>query len=168
MEFLLRLQNSAFGIWVAESEQIWGYSGILTLHTLGMGLAVGTSWVVDLRVLGVARRVPLAALRNVARVFWVGLAINAATGVMLFVAAAADKGIQKIFYLKLSLILLALLADARIRRVVLGDRAALDRPVPSTVRFLATTSLVLWAAAIAAGRLMAYQPAVKAVGYITW
>lgn len=168
MEFLLRLQNSAFGIWVAESDQVWGYSGILTLHTLGMGLAVGTSWVVDLRVLGVARRVPFVALRNVARVFWIGLAINAATGVMLFVAAAADKGIQKIFYLKLSLILLALVADTRIRRVVLGDRAALEAAIPSTVKFLATASLVLWVAAITAGRLMAYQPAVKAVGYFNW
>ncbi len=168
MEFLLRLQNSAFGTWVAESQQIWGYSGILTLHTFGMGLAVGTSWVVDLRVLGVARRVPFAALKNVSRAFWVGLAINAATGVMLFVAAAADKGTQKIFFLKLSLILLALLTDVGIRHVVFSDRAALDRPIPSAIKFLATASVILWAAAITAGRLMAYERAVKAVGYVNW
>ena len=168
MEFLLRLQDSAFGTWVAESQQIWGYSGILTLHTLGMGLAVGTSWVIDLRVLGVARRVPLAALKGVSRTFWIGLAINTATGVMLFVAAAADKGTQKIFFLKLSLILLALLSDIRIRHVVFGGRATLDRPISPAVKFLATASVILWAAAITAGRLMAYRPVVNALGYINW
>ena len=168
MEFLLRLQDSAFGTWVAESQQIWGYSGILTFHTLGMGLAVGTSWVIDLRVLGVARGVPFAALKNVSRTFWIGLAINTATGVMLFIAAAADKGTQKIFFLKLSLILLALLSDIRIRHVVFGDRATVGRPISARVKFLATASVILWAAAITAGRLMAYRPVVNALGYISW
>ncbi len=87
---------------------------------------------------------------------------------MLFVAAAEEKGTQKIFFLKLTLILLALLTDTWIRRVVFRERAALDAAVPSTVKFLATISVILWAAAITAGRLMAYRPVVNAVGYINW
>jgi hypothetical protein len=168
MEFLSRLQNSAFGTWVAESQQVWGYAGILTLHTFGMGLAVGTSWVIDLRVLGVARRVPFAALESVSRAFWIGLAVNAATGVMLFMASAEDKGTQVIFFVKLGLILLALTADTRIRAAVFGGRAARETPTSQGVRLLASASIVLWTAAITAGRLMAYRPAVNLLGYISW
>jgi hypothetical protein len=87
---------------------------------------------------------------------WIGFVINAASGVALFAAAAADTGIKPVFYIKLSLILLALLTARRIRRVVFGNQAAPDSPVPPQARILAATSLVLWTGAIVASRLMAY------------
>jgi hypothetical protein len=156
MELLESLQNSAFGIWVASAPTIWAYPTILTLHAVGMGMAVGASAVLDLRLLGAAPRVPLQELKSVFLAMWIGFAINAVSGVALFVAAAAETGMKPVFYIKLSLILLALLTAGRIRRVVFEDRAAPDAPIPQQARILAATSLVLWTGAIVAGRLMAY------------
>jgi hypothetical protein len=116
MHLLEWLENSALGMWVAASDSLWGYPTILTLHTFGMGILVGASAVVDLRLLGVGRDVPLAVLRNVSLPVWIGFTVNAATGTLLFVSAATQKGTQKLFAVKLTLILLALLADRRIRR----------------------------------------------------
>ncbi len=156
MEFLESLQNSAFGMWVAAAPTIWAYPTILMLHAVGMGMAVGANAVLDLRLLGAAPRLPLAELKSVFRPMWIGFAINAASGVALFVAAATETGIKPVFYLKLGLILLALLTASRIRRVVFGDQAKPDAPIPQQVKILAATSLVLWTGAIVTGRLMAY------------
>ena len=150
---LLRLQESGFGVWVAEST--WAYPLILTLHTVGLALLVGTSAFIDLRVLGVGSDVPIAPLSRLAPVRWSGLAINVATGLALFVAAAAEKGAQPIFYVKLSIIALALATDGRMRRQIFLNSAA-DLRTTSVARRLAAASLVLWAGAITAGRLMAY------------
>ena len=56
------------------------------LHTVGLALVVGPNAVLDLRLLGAGRGMPLAALRNVFRVMWIGFAINASTGLVLFVS----------------------------------------------------------------------------------
>jgi hypothetical protein len=156
MGFLESLQNSAFGMWVAGAPTIWAYPTILTLHAIGMGMAVGASAVLDLRLLGVAPQMPLAELERTFPTMWIGFVINAASGVALFIAAAADIGIKPVFYIKLSLILFALLTARRIRRVVFGHHAVPGAPVPRQARILAATSLVLWTGAIVAGRLMAY------------
>ena len=153
--FLLQLQESGFGVWVAES--VWAYPIILTLHTVGLALLVGTTAFVDLQVLGVGAGVPLAPLRRLSRVRWTGLGINTATGVALFVAAATEKGAQPIFYVKLGLIALALVADSGVRRRIFhagGDEVG--RALPSGAKRFAAISLCLWAMAITAGRMMAY------------
>ncbi len=155
-EFLESIQYSEFGLWVAGGDTIFAYPTILALHTLGLGIVVGMSAIVDCRVLGVARSVPLADLERLFRVMWWGFALNATTGVVLFIAAAADKAYQEIFYVKLAFIVLALMAATRIRRTVFGGTADLDRPMPRNAKTLAVASLFLWMGAIVAGRLMAY------------
>jgi hypothetical protein len=150
-DFLLRLQESGFGVWVAES--VWAYPIILTLHTVGLALLVGTTAFVDLRVLGVGSGVPVAPLDRLSPARWTGLGINAATGVALFVSAAAEKGAQPIFYIKLGLIALALIVDSRLRRRVFRQHEDVGL---AGAKGFAAMSLCLWAAAITAGRLMAY------------
>ena len=75
MSFLLSLENSAFGTWVRESSSLWAYPAILFLHTLGLGFLVGLNAAIDLRILGVARKMPLAPLEKFFRscgvAFWV-------------------------------------------------------------------------------------------------
>jgi len=151
---LERLQDSAFSQWVVGSESLLAYPTILTLHTFGLALVVGAAVVVDLRTLGVGAAIPLSTLRRAFTIFWVGFAINLASGLVLFSAEAAEKGTQPVFFIKVTLIVIALVITARIRRHVLAsDHVA--QPA-SRARLLASASLVLWAGAIVAGRLMAY------------
>jgi hypothetical protein len=157
MEFLVWLQASAFARWVGESDSIWAYPAILTLHTIGLALVVGPNVVLDFRLLGLGREAPIGALENVFRPMWIGFAINAASGVALFVSQAEFIGIKPIFYVKLGLIALGLVTVLMIRQLVFKTRAALDAPVSAGVKVLAATSLIVWAAAIAAGRYTAYS-----------
>ena len=155
-EFLESIQYSEFGLWVAGGDTIFAYPTILALHTLGLGIVVGMSAMIDCRVLGVARSVPLVDLDRLFRVMWWGFALNATTGVVLFIAAAADKAYQEIFYVKLAFIALALMTATRIRRTVFGGATDLKRPMPQNAKALAVASLFLWMGAIVTGRLMAY------------
>jgi len=80
------LQATSFSTLLRESPSIWAYPTILTLHTLGLGVLVGANWMVDLRVLGFARAIPLGVLSRAFPIMWAGFWVNAATGVLLFIA----------------------------------------------------------------------------------
>ncbi len=154
-EFLLRLQESDFGVWVSSAPTLLAYPTILMLHTVGLAMIVGPAWVLDLRLLGYGARLPVETLRGAFRVMWIGFFINASTGIALFVSEADDKGLKWIFWVKLASIALALIVTTRLRRAVFGSAVAADIAPPG-VRGLAKASLALWLAAITAGRLMAY------------
>lgn len=154
-EWLAAIEQSALPTWVRESGSIWGYPTILTLHTLGLGILVGANASLDLRLLGFGRRIALADLEPLFTWMWAGFALNALTGVLLFAADATTKSTQTIFYVKLAAIALALTVMVRLKSSVYGngpDRAA----ITPRNRALATASLIFWAAAITAGRFMAY------------
>ena len=156
MEFFIWLQDTNFAHWVASSPSLLAYPTVLTLHTVGMAIVVGTCAVMDLRLLGVGADVPLTALRGVPRLVWTGFLINAATGLALFTTDAEHKAVQTIFYIKLALIFGALLIYARIRRLVFRRPRALAAPISSEAKALAVLSLIFWTGATVAGRLMAY------------
>jgi hypothetical protein len=153
------LEATKLAAWVRESPSIWAYPTILTLHTVGLGIVVGASAVVDLRLLGFATGIRIAALRPLFRILAYGFALNATTGILLFIADATTKSHQTVFYVKLTLIFLALLCTFATLRAVRTDGSR-GSVAPSTARTrdtaLAAVSLLLWAGAITAGRLMAY------------
>ena len=156
MAFLEWLQRSDLSIWVGESPSLWAYPTILTLHTVGLALVVGTNTVINLRLLGAGRRIPLEPLKTLYIPMLVGFGINALTGVALFVAAAEFTGTKPIFYAKLGFVFLGLGTAVAIRRAVFGNQEVLNRPIVLGTKILAVTSLILWVAAITAGRYTAY------------
>lgn len=155
MELLASLENTTVATWVRTSSSILGYPTVLTLHTLGLGILVGASWVLDLRILGFASAIPLSAFLRTFRVMWVGFWINTASGLLLFAADATTKGATLLFMSKLALIAVGVATIPLIRRAVFDGGAGSDVVSPRARR-LALVSLGVWTAAIAAGRLMAY------------
>jgi hypothetical protein len=152
MELLASLEASGFGTWLRESGSIWAYPAVLTLHTMGLGVLVGASTVLDLRLLGCAPRIPLEPLERLFPIMWAGFWVNALSGVALFVADATTKGTTTVFMAKLAIVIVAIWVLRRMRTVVYGGRAG----AAMGARLLAATSLLLWIAAIATGRYMAY------------
>jgi hypothetical protein len=151
------LQGTAVAVWTRESPSIWAYPTVLMLHTVGLGVLVGANAVIDFRLLGFAPRLPISSLAPLYRFMWAGLAVNGTTGALLFASDATTKARQPVFYVKLTLIVLALAATAMIRRAIERGRASGDADLSARPgRRLAALSLLLWAGAIAAGRLMAY------------
>jgi len=155
MAFFRSLQDSAFTEWILGSDSIWTYPTVLTLHTVGMAILVGASFVINLRVLQVAGAIPLQRLRPLYRFIWIGFAINLASGLVLFVTEAADRVVDPVFYVKMGSIVLAVWIAIVLKRRAIDPGNAPEVTTRQS-RSLAAVSLGLWTIAIVAGRLMAY------------
>lgn len=148
------LEATPLAVWVRGADTVWAFPMILTLHTFGLGLLVGASAVIDLRLLGIGQHVPLAPLRMLFRVMWAGFWLSLVTGSALFVAYATMRGTSPVFYAKLLFVCLGVSTVVLIRRT--ASDAPADVPAAAPVRLLALLSLVAWTAAITTGRLLAY------------
>jgi hypothetical protein len=155
MDFLASVESTEFASWLRESGSIWAYPAVLTLHTLGLGVLVGASAVVDLRLLGAASQMPLEPLRRLFPIMWAGVWVNAISGVLLFMTDATTKGTTAVFMAKLGIIVLAVIVLMTIRRSVFAHNPV-SSDAPMTAKALAAVSLALWLAAIITGRYMAY------------
>lgn len=156
IDLLAWLEATRLATWTRESPSIWAYPTVLTLHTVGLAIVVGVNAAIDLRLLGVAPRVPLATLTPAFRLIAWGFLLNAVTGLLLLIADATMKMRQPVLYVKLVLIALGLWCTLLARRAMREDRASTTSPVSPRAAAIAMASLLLWAGAITAGRLMAY------------
>ena len=149
------LESIPLAVWVHESPSIWAQPTVMTLHTMGMGVLVGASWVLDLRLLGIGPNVPLSAFRWVFRAVAVGLIVNVVTGVLLFAARATTWGTAFPFLVKMLLVIASAATLVPLRSYVLRSDPE-QREVSGSARLLAVASILAWAGAITAGRLLAY------------
>jgi hypothetical protein len=158
----LAIEDSALSEWI-RGASMFAFPTIVTLHTLGMGFLAGGSAAIDLRILGVAPGMPLKPMGKFLPVLWIALAVNITTGVLLLIAYPTKALTNPMFYLKLTLIAVALTLLYRIIvEVVRGPQIA--GPFPARARMLAAASLISWVAVITAGRLLAYTNRWELVG----
>ena len=80
MDVFTWLEGSSLSVWVREAPTIWAFATIITMHTFGMGVLVGACAVLDLRLLGVARSIPIGPLCTLCRVVWFGFWLSLVTG----------------------------------------------------------------------------------------
>src|SRR5437899_3240523 len=106
-DFLASLENSGFGTWVRESSSLWAYPAILFMHTVGLGFLVGLNAAIDLRILGFARRLPLAPMESFYKIMWAAFWVNAISGTLLLMADATTKLTNRVFYIKMTFVFLA-------------------------------------------------------------
>jgi hypothetical protein len=149
--FFRWLESTPVSVWINESPSVFAFPGILAVHTIGLGLLAGLNSALDLRLLGVARSIPPAALIRLLPVMWFGLWMNVLSGIALLVAYPTKALTNPLFYLKLGLIAVAL---AILRTTVQRVRPA--QPISAAMKILAVASLLVWAATITAGRFLAY------------
>ena len=128
---------------------------VLTLHTTGMAVLVGASWVLDMRLLGINRNVPLSAYRWVFRAVAIGLIVNLITGVLLFMKNATTWGTALPFLAKMAFVVASAATILPIRTYVLNSGAG-PSEISNRARMLAVASIVAWTAAVTSGRLLAY------------
>jgi hypothetical protein len=168
MDFLMRIEATGLSTWLRESPSVWAFPTVLTLHTLGLGLILGGSSIISLRILGSAPRMPLKPLEKLFPIIWTGFAINAASGLLLLVKAATTAGISVLFWTKIGIIVLAMIVVVRMRAAVFGDPEVDNRAISGKAKALAVASIALWTAAIVAGRLLAYVGPTQAESSVTF
>jgi hypothetical protein len=140
----------------------WGWPIAESLHFLGLCLLVGCIGTFDLRLLGVARRVPIAAFHRFVPFGLLGFAINIVSG-SLFLLTEPDQYVYNpSFHFKLLFMTIGGLNAATFYltsyRQVFGSVALLDAPRHAKV--IAAISLCAWMGVIIGGRLLTfYRPA---------
>ena len=153
------LANTSWSIALHESR--YAFLGVLTIHVLTLSVFVGTSLMIDLRLLGVAMiRVPASQVIE-RLVPWsaAGLILMMTSGALLFYAAPLVRYQNIFFRMKMATLVLALLNAWLFHRTVYRRIADWDRDAvpPRAARLAGGLSLVLWVVIITAGRMMAYQ-----------
>jgi hypothetical protein len=153
--FFLWLEATGLSVWVRESTSVFAFPAILSAHAIGMGLAAGVNAAIALRLLGVAPGVLPQELKRFAPVMWLGFWLNAVSGLLLLIGYPTKAFTNPVFYLKLSLIGVAMSLYVVMTRRLSGGRLAEGAAARAT-RLLAAASLACWAGAVTTGRLLAY------------
>jgi len=158
-DFLAWLQDSPLGHFMRESGP-WTYAIVNLSHILGVSTLFGSVLILDLRLLGCWRTIPLAALSRAAvPLARVGFAIAAIAGIGLLATKATEYIGNPFMLIKFPAIAVALVNVAALRRST-AWRAPRSRELsPSERRQLAAfggVSLAAWLTAVAAGRMVGY------------
>ena len=155
--WLAWLESSALAH--AMRQWLWLYPAVEITHIVGIALLVGAAAMFDLRLLGLSRGVPVAALaRHLLPWARAGLGVMALTGALMFTAHATEFGASPVFRLKLVLITAGCLNAAIFHRWPFRAVTGWDvgAAAPPAAKAAAMASLTLWTSAIACGRLLAY------------
>jgi hypothetical protein len=154
--FFILLEQGRIGSWVRESPSLLAFPTVIALHAVGMGLLAGTNAAMDFRLLGFARGIRLSALERLVPTMRFGFWLNAVSGVLLLLAYPTKALTNPLFYVKLSLIAIAMVNTLFIRREIVQKTAADGKSESAKGKIMAIASLVLWAGAVFTGRLLAY------------
>lgn len=153
------MEASALGVFVRESG-VWTYAFLNLFHILGVATLFGSILILDLRLLGVARRLPLAELsRFTLPISKVGFALAASTGAMMLSTNGTEYVGNPYLPIKFAAIGAGLLNIAVVSRLdawrSLGTRE-LTRREHRMLAIAGGTSLVSWLTAVTAGRMIGY------------
>jgi hypothetical protein len=157
-DFLWWMEASSLGR-VMRQAGPWAYAITNVAHVFGVATLFGSILVLDLRLLGAWRRVPLAPLAAAIRpTAVVGFCLAAASGACLLATTATDYIGNPFLLVKFPAIAVGLLNvaalsrtpawRARDRELSAGEQRQLAR--------MGGLSLACWVTAVVAGRLIAY------------
>ncbi|MBL4581961.1 MAG: hypothetical protein JKY29_09100 [Gammaproteobacteria bacterium] len=150
------LETTELATWVAVS--LWGYPIMLSLHVMGLAVVVGIFSMRDLCLLGLFPGIRPSTFLGLGKLGWVGFIVNALSGFALFSSQATVFVTSVPFLVKIVCIVagmvLAGVIQSRLRaEVALSDAVV---AISKSTKIIASISLMLWLAAIIAGRLIAY------------
>ena len=139
----------------------WGWPISETLHFLGLSLLIGIIGMFDLRLLGVAKRVPIAALHQLVPWGVLGYVLNVVTGAMFLVTEPTQYIYNPAFHFKMLFMALAGFNMLAFYLTVFRRVEALEsgHDAPRSAKVVATASLFLWIGVVVFGRLLTfYRP----------
>lgn len=151
-EFLTALAQSQVASYFRYSR--WGYAALNAAHIFGIGLLVGSTIPLSLRLLGLWPSIgrPLLA-RVLVPTAAAGLAMALITGVLLFSVRAGEYAGLLVFRIKLSVVFVGIVSAvlAHLRYGIW-----LDRSDHTKLPEVGLVSILCWTSALLAGRLIAF------------
>jgi hypothetical protein len=155
MAILDYLASSAFSDWLRIS--MLGFPTLIALHSVGMGVVVGLTLMVCLRLYGVFDAIRLQVVPRLLTVAVWGFFLNLVTGIALFITRGPEYIVAVIFLVKMFCVLCSAALVFWLRRrlrpwALMAGEPARDE-LANKVSLIAT---LLWFGAVLAGRLIAY------------
>lgn len=155
-DILAWMESSGLGNLVRDVA--WIFPALETVHFMGLCVLFGSLMVVDLRLLGVAKFIPMRPAMKFVPIAIGGFCVNLLSGIGFLFSDPFRYYPNVAFRLKMLLILIAGLNALwfqfvelpRVRDLPPGAQTSLK------VKFVAALSLVLWIGVIIAGRFMPY------------
>ncbi len=156
-----------FSKWLASTELshtiqsvTWIIPTLQTIHILCVAIAFSSAVLVNLRIFGLFERdEPLAAVtRRFLPSIWPVLLILLLTGSLLIIGEPRRSLVNTTFYVKMSLLLIAIVLTALLQRTVLASPDFFENR-QTAGRTVATASILVWSGILFAGRWIAYTQA---------
>lgn len=140
----------------------YGWPVIESLHFIGLSMLVGVIGVFDLRLIGMAKRIPIGVLHRAVPFGVMGYALNVITGSMFLTTEANQYIYNPSFHFKMLFMGIAglniLVFYSAVFRKVRNLPAGADAPLAAKI--IGGVSLCCWVAIIICGRLLTfYRPA---------
>jgi hypothetical protein len=151
------LEDSSLASAIRQST--WLYPAFEIVHITGIVLLVGSAFMFDLRLLSSRNKISVHLLARFL-LSWSrrGLWLIIPSGIFLFITNATTLAYDRVFWLKMLLLLVAGLNAITFHRYTLRIISTSDESASLTItaKFNAVISIIAWIGVITCGRLLAY------------
>lgn len=134
----------------------WVWPAAETLHFLGLCLIFGVLGLINLRLMGVMRGIPFAAVHRLLPWGMLGFAVNLATGMIFFISTSEQYTANGPFYWKMLFLMLAGLNFLYLTVVDHAFRLAPGDDTPVYDKAIAVSAIALWIGVIYWGRMLPF------------
>ena len=156
----------SFSAWLSTTSasafvlgHAWVWPTAETLHFIGLCMLIGVIAAIDLRLLGLAKRVPFAPLHQLLPFGISGFAICLGTGMVFFTGDPEQYVHNWVFWCKMSFVVVAGLNVATFYVSGIFDAAERLGPgddAPRGAKVIAALSLLLWVGVMYLGRMLPF------------
>jgi uncharacterized membrane protein len=154
------IQDWMTSTWINQAVlgYAWSWPTLETLHFLALCVLLGALLIMDLRLIGFQRIIPLKAVHSLMPLALAAFSINLITGFGFLFGAPEMYTTNWAFWAKMSLIGLAglnfLVYFTKVEPVIL--KLGPNEPTPALAKAVGSMSLVFWFGVLAFGRLLPY------------
>jgi hypothetical protein len=149
-------------IWINDFD--WAWPVCEMIHFIGMAMLIGSIGLLDFRILGLGKGLPIAKLEALVPIGVAGFVANLVTGTIFVLANPSGGPVAYVtnlaFQIKMALILIAGINAIAFYVTGISKRMAVLGPAddaPVDAKAIAAASLVLWIGVIVFGRLIMYN-----------
>jgi hypothetical protein len=137
---------------------VWAWPLCETLHFIGLALLIGAAGLMDLRLMGLMRGVPLSAVMQMRKWAALGVVINVVTGTLFFIGAP-DQYIHNPAWAAKLLFLAVAIVNVVIFETTQGKRMLMlsaDADTPRSFKVAGAVSMASWFLVLYFGRMLPF------------
>ena len=143
-----------FGAFVTGHTYVW--PSCETLHFVGLSILFTVVLLVDLRMLGMAKRISFAALYQLLPLGMLGFALNLVTGMFFFIGAPQQYTKNPIFYWKMIFVVLAALNVLYFMLLDEPWKVGAEDEAPFGAKVMAASAIFLWIGILFFGHMLPF------------